>query len=311
MPARLSTAAASYIKDVFPEEDHNLGHVRRFMVEDGFHVEGQDQTTWLRVLVCTEDYMDDKKEVEELLKPLVDKAKGFEIKPKKPKNGEAPKESEFVDLYYEAKVEQRTTARYAPETKQESADWSKQTGWPLMWRGNTAAIPTAMSERDQEQAMKYLKQVTSESVSSPYGIATLIVDPDQDLAVAVSTDVRSEKDPLKHSTMAAIEKAAAWRKSLKDDDGYLCRGFHVYTTHEPCPMCAMALLHSRVNRIIYIKPTPKTGAIEPESSGLCIHAQHQLNWQFEAWKYSGGSDDAELDLGSTAHITAVPEGYNV
>lgn len=281
------------------------------MVDGSYTAEGQDNTTWLRMMVCTEEYIDEQQEVEELLKPLIQMAKGFEIKPKKPKNGEPVGESTFIDLYYDAKVEQRTTARYAPETKQESAEWSKLSGWPLMWRGNTAAIPTAMSERDQEQALKYLRVVVAEGTSSPYGIATVIVDPERDIIVAKSTDLRSNKDPLKHSTIAAIDKAAAWRKSLSDDDGYLCRGFHAYSTHEPCPMCAMALLHSRFDRIVYVKSTPETGAIEPDSSGLCIHAQDQLNWQYEAWKYSGSSDDLDEDLGLTAHLAAVPPGYNV
>lgn len=260
--------------------------------------------------------MDDQEQVEELLKPLIQVAKGFQIKPKKPKNGEPLAEPIVIDMYYDATVKLKTTARYTPETKQESVEWSNKTGWPLMWRGNTAAIPTDMSSRDQVQALKYLRQVVELAKTSkdPFGVATLIVDPQRDVMISKATDdFRDDKNPLRHSAMVAIDRAALWRQGLTetDNDGYLCRGFHVYSTHEPCPMCAMALLHSRVTRLVYLKATPVTGGIEPESSGLCIHAQDKLNWQYEAWKYSGSDEETSEDLGAIEHIKTASTGYNV
>lgn len=351
MPARLSAKATALIKEAFPEEELSLGHVRRFTEEHSYVVPPEDMpdqtappTTYLRMMVCTEEYMDDPRQVEDLLKPLIQMAQNLEIKPKKAKktsesDNQPPPPSTYVNLFYDAKVQSRTTARYAPETKQESAEWSNTTGWPLMWRGNTSAIPTAMAPRDQVQALKYLAEVVQVARESARGIATLIVDPERDVVISRATDrLRSESRPLKHSVMTAIERAAEWRlaedgkkkrEEEEDDDkkkgiddentkesperegGYLCRGFHVYSTLEPCGMCAMALLHSRVTRLVYLKGTPLTGAIEADSSGLCIHAQDQLNWQYEAWKYSGSAEDMKEDMGDIEHIRAVELGYNV
>lgn len=313
MPARLSSAATTFIRATFPEQEYNLGHVRRFTTEDEVSIPpGFEKSTYLRMLVCTHEFMDSQQNVEKLLQPLIQTAKGFEIKQKKPKNDEPPPASVFVDLYYDAKVEERTTAKYAPETKQESVEWSNSTGWPLMWRGNVAAIPTAMSERDQAQSLKYLRQVVNAGQNSQFGVATLIVDPERDMLISTATDGRDNKHPLRHSAMIAIDRAARWRRDNPGDEGYLCRAFHVYTTHEPCTMCAMALLHSRITRLIYWKPTPITGGIEPGSSGLCIHAQDKLNWQYEAWKYSGSTEEATEDLGpEIEHIQSVSLGYNV
>ncbi|ANB12024.1 Tad3p [Sugiyamaella lignohabitans] len=84
-----------------------------------------------------------------------------------------------------------------------------------------------------------------------------------------------------------------------DDKNYLCLNMHVYTTHEPCPMCAMALVHSRIARLIYIKPSPKTGAIEPTSgASYGVHWNKLLNWKYEAWRWQAdgylATDDDKL-----------------
>lgn len=65
-------------------------------------------------------------------------------------------------------------------------------------------------------------------------------------------------------------------------------GLDVYTTHEPCLYCAMALVHSRVNRLFYIKKSKTHGAIETDSGmGLCIHNSKQLNWTYGAFRWCG------------------------
>jgi tRNA(adenine34) deaminase len=63
----------------------------------------------------------------------------------------------------------------------------------------------------------------------------------------------SLKDPTAHAEMIAIREASdqlgAWR----------LLGCSLYVTLEPCPMCAGAILQSRMERVVYGTPDPKAG----------------------------------------------------
>ena len=58
---------------------------------------------------------------------------------------------------------------------------------------------------------------------------------------------------------------------------HLCAGCDIYVTLEPCAMCAMALVHSRVRRLIYALPAPEGGAL---GSRYHLHAEKSLNHHF-------------------------------
>ncbi len=63
-------------------------------------------------------------------------------------------------------------------------------------------------------------------------------------------------DPTAHAEMIAITQAAAELRSWRLEDCTL------YVTLEPCPMCAGAILQSRIPRLVFGASDPKAGAIE-------------------------------------------------
>ena len=73
------------------------------------------------------------------------------------------------------------------------------------------------------------------------------------------------------------------RKQISDitSENYLCTGYDLYTTHEPCVMCAMALTHSRINRVFYGVENRVMGGI---GSVFKIHCQDGLNHHYEVFK---------------------------
>ena len=64
----------------------------------------------------------------------------------------------------------------------------------------------------------------------------------------------TDHDPTAHAEIVALRHAA---KLLGN---YRLPECEVYVTLEPCPMCAMALLHARVKRVVYGAQDPKAGA---------------------------------------------------
>ena len=61
-------------------------------------------------------------------------------------------------------------------------------------------------------------------------------------------------DPTAHAEIMALRAAG---EKLAN---YRISGATLYVTLEPCVMCAMALIHARVGRVVYAATDPKTGA---------------------------------------------------
>jgi len=62
------------------------------------------------------------------------------------------------------------------------------------------------------------------------------------------------KDPTAHAEVLALRQAAATL------DDYRLGGTTLYVTLEPCPMCAAALVHARVSRLVFGAWDPRQGA---------------------------------------------------
>lgn len=61
---------------------------------------------------------------------------------------------------------------------------------------------------------------------------------------------------------------------------YLCTGYWAFLLMEPCPLCAMALLHSRVLRIFYGIFNKTTGVLGTKT---ILHAVPGLNHRYQVW----------------------------
>ncbi|KAL7063528.1 hypothetical protein AAHC03_01829 [Spirometra sp. Aus1] len=100
----------------------------------------------------------------------------------------------------------------------------------------------------------------------------------------------SERSRLQHAVMLAVEEVgrtqrvstAAKRRAEEEEGeaGYICTDCDVYLSSEPCVMCAMALVHSRVRRLFVARRLPGLGGID---SGWAIHRVKNLNHRFLAF----------------------------
>ena len=64
----------------------------------------------------------------------------------------------------------------------------------------------------------------------------------------------SDHDPSAHAEIVAMRAAG---RALGN---HRLIGCTLYVTLEPCAMCAMAMVHARVGRVVYAAADPKTGA---------------------------------------------------
>jgi len=63
-------------------------------------------------------------------------------------------------------------------------------------------------------------------------------------------------DPTAHAEILVLRWAGELLKNYRLTDTVM------YVTSEPCPMCASAMVHGRVARLVYGTPEPKFGAVE-------------------------------------------------
>jgi tRNA(adenine34) deaminase len=82
--------------------------------------------------------------------------------------------------------------------------------------------------------------------------------------------VLRDNDPTAHAEIVALREAAA---ALGN---YRLNGCTLYVTLEPCAMCAGAMIHARIDRLVYAADDPKAGAA---GSVLAVVNHPRLNHQ--------------------------------
>jgi tRNA(adenine34) deaminase len=86
-------------------------------------------------------------------------------------------------------------------------------------------------------------------------VGACVVDAAGALLSVAGNRTRTECDPTAHAEILALRSAA------KAAGNYRLTGATVYSTIEPCAMCAGALVHARVARLVYGAPDERFGAV--------------------------------------------------
>lgn len=82
-----------------------------------------------------------------------------------------------------------------------------------------------------------------------------------------------DHDPSGHAEMIALRAAA---KALAN---YRLTGTTLYVTLEPCVMCAGAIIHARVQRLVFGAPDPKAGAVHSHYDVIANpRLNHTVQW---------------------------------
>ena len=84
--------------------------------------------------------------------------------------------------------------------------------------------------------------------------------------------VLRDVDPTAHAEVVALRAAAATLGN------YRLAGCTVHVSLEPCAMCAGAMIHARIDRLVYAAADPKSGAC---GSVLAVLNHPQLNHQMQ------------------------------
>lgn len=125
------------------------------------------------------------------------------------------------------------------------------------------------AELDQQYMRMAIEQAQLAAQSGEVPVGAVLVKNGQVISKAFNKPIANH-DPSAHAEMLALREAALAEENYRIPDSTL------YVTLEPCAMCAGAMLHARIGRVVYGAPDPKTGAA---GSVLDIFASKQINHQ--------------------------------
>ncbi|XP_063958318.1 probable inactive tRNA-specific adenosine deaminase-like protein 3 isoform X1 [Lytechinus pictus] len=279
------------LSDVYPLE--GLSHIKR--VRKQTIKNGSDNKDELQVILC---------ESNKVTLPIIDKSSSVIV------DGDINKE--LLGDPFIAYI-----PRVAPQTKAQFAEASKY--WPTAYHEDKELSRLLSGENfsssDRESVykniLKAIRKADEATINGKEAIGALIVDPTSDTTLAMTSSIPGKgENPLQHAVMKCIDLVAhsqgggAWpicqeshfvsldSMCNSDETPYLCTGFDLYVTQEPCIMCAMALVHSRIRRVFYTNSHPD-GAL---GSMYKLHTETSLNHRYQAFKVDVLCNEQQLDV---------------
>ena len=125
------------------------------------------------------------------------------------------------------------------------------------------------AQLDRQFMQEALEQARLAALAGEVPVGAILVRDGQVIGRAFNQPIGNH-DPSAHAEMLALRTAA------QGVANYRLPGATLYVTLEPCVMCSGAMLHARIDRVVFGAPDPKTGAA---GSVLDIFASKQINHQ--------------------------------
>ncbi len=110
-------------------------------------------------------------------------------------------------------------------------------------------------EHDEKHMRTALAKARESEEMDEVPVGAVLVDGHGSVLAAAGNRVVSTHDPSGHAEMRVLRQAA------EKVANYRLPGTTMYVTLEPCAMCAAALVHARVSRLVYGADDPKAGAV--------------------------------------------------
>lgn len=136
----------------------------------------------------------------------------------------------------------------------------------------TSALVAPTDDAADQWGMRLaLDQALNAQLAGEVPVGAVIVRRREGVAQVVATGYNrpiTTHDPTAHAEVVALRHAAQLLENYRLTDCEL------YVTLEPCAMCAMAMMHARLRRVVFAAPDPKTGVA---GSVLDLFAEPRLN----------------------------------
>jgi tRNA(adenine34) deaminase len=116
--------------------------------------------------------------------------------------------------------------------------------------------PQNNDPKDEQWMRRALDLASVSAIRGEIPVGAVIVSSDGEILAESGNTKEANQDPLGHAEILVIREAAQklgkWRLS----------GCTLYVTLEPCTMCAGAIVHARLDRVVYATKDPKAGAVQ-------------------------------------------------